>query len=395
MAYRPLRPSPSPRIGRLRAGHDTGRFWGEITATGAPLIEPVPGDAASRLVTFVQQDDGSGGEVLLILNGVTDWDRHTHGDVSPHLLDRWQGTDVRYATYRLPADMRATYRMFDCEAVPACDRAAWLSVMDRARPDVHNPVRAVGAFGRSASLLELPDAPPMRYAAVRSNVPAGQLRQTRIGGRPVWGYLPPGHEPGRAYPVVVFLDGGIWASTSPIMPTLDNLIAEGRIPPMVAVMVDSLGADERTRDLTCHEPFVTYLVDEVLTWAAAEAGATADPARTIIAGQSFGGLAAAYAGLVAAHRFGNVLCQSGSFWWPQDDPLWLPKQYAAAEVVPVRFFMQAGRHEVLLLPTVDEFATVLSDKGYRVTRADFTGGHDYACWLPGLADGLIDLAGEW
>ncbi len=41
---------------------------------------------------------------------------------------------------------------------------------------------------------------------------------------------------------------------------------------------------------------------------------TADPARTIVGGSSYGGLAAAFAGLRASDIFGNVLLQSGSFW---------------------------------------------------------------------------------
>ncbi|MEX0632289.1 alpha/beta hydrolase-fold protein [Serratia ureilytica] len=38
-------------------------------------------------------------------------------------------------------------------------------------------------------------------------------------------------------------------------------------------------------------------------------------ARTVVAGR-YGGLAALYAGLHWPARFGHVLSQSGSFWWP-------------------------------------------------------------------------------
>ena len=38
--------------------------------------------------------------------------------------------------------------------------------------------------------------------------------------------------------------------------------------------------------------------------------------RTVVAGQSFGGLSALYAGLHWPERFGCVLSQSGSYWWP-------------------------------------------------------------------------------
>ena len=64
---------------------------------------------------------------------------------------------------------------------------------------------------------------------------------------------------------------------------------------------------------------VRCLTDELLPWATARWPLTADPARTVVAGQSLGGLGAAYAGLTAPHRFGGVLAQSGSYWWPEED----------------------------------------------------------------------------
>lgn len=38
--------------------------------------------------------------------------------------------------------------------------------------------------------------------------------------------------------------------------------------------------------------------------------------HTVVAGQSFGGLSSLYAGLNWPQRFGCILSQSGSYWWP-------------------------------------------------------------------------------
>ncbi len=38
--------------------------------------------------------------------------------------------------------------------------------------------------------------------------------------------------------------------------------------------------------------------------------------HAVVAGQSFGGLSALYVGLHWPERFGCVLSQSGSYWWP-------------------------------------------------------------------------------
>jgi enterochelin esterase-like enzyme len=49
--------------------------------------------------------------------------------------------------------------------------------------------------------------------------------------------------------------------------------------------------------------------------------------------------------------FGNVLCQSGSFWWAPDlqgdsdtttETGWLAKQFIRIPKLPVRFYMDAG-----------------------------------------------------
>ncbi len=74
-------------------------------------------------------------------------------------------------------------------------------------------------------------------------------------------------------------------------------------------------AKERNRELPCNPSFVDFLVQELPPWVRERYHVTTDPAKTIVAGQSYGGLAAAYAGFCHSDVFGNALSQSGSFWW--------------------------------------------------------------------------------
>jgi enterochelin esterase family protein len=75
--------------------------------------------------------------------------------------------------------------------------------------------------------------------------------------------------------------------------------------------------------------------------------------RTVVAGQSFGGLSSLYAGLNWPQRFGCVLSQSGSYWWPhrggQQDGL-LIEQLKAGEISArgLRIVLEAGRNEPLI-----------------------------------------------
>ena len=96
---------------------------------------------------------------------------------------------------------------------------------------------------------------------------------------------------------------------------LDNLIAAGKIPPVVAVLVGRLEAEERESDLSCNRSFSRFVAEELLPWARQGYRVTSDPGGVILAGSSLGGLGAACAALERPDLFGNVLAQSGAFWW--------------------------------------------------------------------------------
>src|SRR5439155_4003395 len=118
---------------------------------------------------------------------------------------------------------------------------------------------------------------------------------------------------------------------------LDNLIAEGKIPPLIALLVNSQRT--RSRDLVCSASFADFLAKELVPWARKNYHVSADPARAIVAGSSYGGLCATYAAGRHPRVFGNVLSQSGSFsYYPgwQQNPAdyttetgWLTRQFAA------------------------------------------------------------------
>ena len=180
---------------------------------------------------------------------------------------------------------------------------------------------------------------------------------------------------------------------------MDNLRQERLIPPTVTVMVDPVDGPTRMAEFTDHARFLRFLLDELMPWVEKGWRTTRDPGRTLIAGQSLGGLMAAYAGLHAAHRFGLVLSQSGSFWWPGGsefdvDAGEITRQFVRTPKQPIRFWMEAGLIEWMLRDPNRHLRDVLLAKDYDVVYREYHGGHDNACWRGGLADGLIALLGE-
>lgn len=262
------------------------------------------------------------------------------------------------------------------------------------------------------SVLELPEAPPQAYHELRPGVPKGEiemfhLRSTILDNeRRVWVYTPPGYtRQGAAYGLLVLLDGLAYIDLVPTPIILENLLAKGKIPPLVCVLIDSLPHEVRSRELPCYQPFVDFLTKELLPWVRYGYHVTSDPAHIIIGGSSYGGLAATFAGLRAPETFGNVLSQSGSFWWkPEGDAEheWLARQFVASPTLPLRFYLDVGLYERGSTPDDGpsqvvvnrHMRDVLRAKEYEVHYAEFQGGHDYICWRGTIVDGLLALVGK-
>lgn len=406
------RPDPLPRLARpgfaLPGADGVEAFWAEAARRGTPLLAPDPHGAADhRAVTFLWRGTPATRAVQALPNKLGD-PRAPEGN----LMDRQPGTDIWHLTLRLRHDWRGTYDLYvDDGDGPAPDTPGyWQWLRTRRRPDPLNTRTLPHRWdGTPVPYAELPAAPRSVDWTPRPDVPRGtvtehELPSAHLGGhRRVWLYEPAAgvrvEQPEQAVvateslPVLVLLDGEHWQQRLGLATLLDNLVADGRLPPLAAVLPDSVDAATRWAELTCRQEFVAFLTGELLPWAAGRLPITGDPARTVVAGQSLGGLGAAHAALAAPHRFGNALVQSGSFWWPVGpDAEWLTARIAAGPRRPVRFRLSFGTQEWVALPAARRLRDTLAARGYDdATYREFEGGHDYLCWRTELADGLVEL----
>jgi enterochelin esterase family protein len=146
------------------------------------------------------------------------------------------------------------------------------------------------------------------------------------------------------------------------------------------------------------------LSQELLPWVRQHYHVTSDPARTIVGGSSYGGLAATFAGVRCPGAFGNILAQSGSFWWkPEGDTEheWLAREFVTGPLKPLRFYLEVGLLESASpdgapnqLVVNRHMRNILRAKGYPVHYSEYSGGHGYVNWRGTLADGLLALAGS-
>jgi enterochelin esterase family protein len=414
----------SPRIETLQEELRTGKsdalevFWSEVAEAGAPLIEVIEGEPQQCLVTFLWRDQGDTDNVVVVGRAMANW-----RDWQKHQLTHLPESDLWYKTYCFRSDLRLPYWLSHNDSLLDIEEGTdWkeryaqfqLDPLNRHQHTYPKDEEIPDDEDWSFSVLELPDAPAQPWITPRSDVPHGKVELFHLRSdilnneRRVHIYTPPGYSPKHeAYGLLMIFDGPAYVSSG-LVPTptiLDNLIAERKIPPLVAVLPDSLDQKTRSLELPCYEPFVDFLKQELLPWVHTHYHVTNDPQHMIVAGSSYGGLAATFVAFKAPEIFGNVLSQSGAFRWnplerekevhDNNDEAWLIRQFVASPVLPLRLFLEVGLWErnatddmVLMNRRMRD---VLEAKGYEVTYSEFNGGHDYISWRGSLADGLIWL----
>ena len=413
------------RLGEKRA---LEQFWTSVQRQGTPLVEPIDSDKDHYLVTFLWRGDSRLRNVLLI-SGLSNLS-YSRTTLAQNLLSQLPGTDVWYRTYRVRSDARFTYQFsVNDSLVPSEEEKAPATREAVFQPDPLNRRHVSGPT--SGSFVELPDAPPQQWFLPRDETPKGQLKRfpfvSKILGneRTLTIYTPPNYDPsGRPYHLLIFMDAEAYTSDIPAPVILDNLLNAARIPPVVALFIGNVPAGQpaaRTLELSCHEPFSRFLVDELLPWIRTRYRISSVPAETVIGGASRGGLAAMCAAIEHPEQFGNVSSQSGFFvykdrnWFKNVDPASAPdsefreemawEQYgvvmqrvAAGTKLPLRIYLDIGKFENDFHPSPlvanRHLRDVLIAKGYTVKYQEFSGHHSAVNWRGTLPDALMFLLGK-
>ena len=310
--------------------------------------------------------------------------------------------------------------------VPA-SRAEYQVVVDDQPPalDMANPLtQGIGVTG-THSVLVMPgftvtDLGLQRAAGAAAGTVSQPLSITsQYLGYVVdyWVYTPTGYEHLANLPALYFMDGEGFvndqAGAVPIV--LDNLIASGRIPPVLAVFIDQRepGNPQNNR----REPeFLGHPTDHALFIAAELVPAIdrafrtdARPEARVIAGASYGGLSAFFIGITQSGTFHNLAAFSPSLWaldYPTSQPtaaqvaglgLMKPRIQdvtqcsapgtAACPLWPLKIFMTAG------VPAWDVgdlsgVAATLARQGYPLAFHSVREAHTTAQWR-GLMDEML------
>lgn len=346
--------------------------------------------------------------VWLYITGVTDH----HKNARPQSLERIPDTDVWQWQGEFSPQWRGSYCFIPSENTDdfAPDvfrdeqpdrlalREGWRKLLPQAMSDPLNTQSWRGGRGHDVSALEMPDA-PVQPGWDRPNTPYRQpvcidWQSKRLGNRRrVWIFTTGDDEPER--PLAVLLDGQFWAESMPVWPALTALTLGRKLPPAVYVLIDVIDMAHRNNELPCNPDFWLAVQEELLPLVKQRTPFSDRPDRTVVAGQSFGGLSSLYAALNWPQRFGCVLSQSGSYWWPhrggQQEGLLIAQLKAGEKTARgLRIVLEAGRNEPLIYRANQAIYDELHTQ-QQVYWRQVDGGHDALCWRGGLTQGLMTL----
>lgn len=255
--------------------------------------------------------------------------------------------------------------------------------------DPINQQQAIGGYGPNSEVW-MPLYRPPKEIEFRPDIAHGKLDTLSIRSKilqrthPVFVYLPAGYKTSspQHYPTLYVNDGGEYISLARMTNVLDNMIADGRIPPIVTVFIDprtdirDQSTSKRMLDYTLSDSYVRFLVEELRPLIAKRYGVESLPTHTGIMGASLGGLIATYAAFKRPDVFGLSAAQSPAYWWANDSIITLIAQSPRKEV---KFYIDTGTiHDAQ--EKALELKSVLEEKGYPVHYEEHPEGHNWVNW---------------
>ncbi|SBT19192.1 Enterochelin esterase [Marinomonas gallaica] len=360
--------------------------------THSPIIETLPGlPESERLMTFVYL--GAKHNVRILGAPVNDI----------VTLQKLVDSDVWFRSFTVPADTLLSYRVApDVPHLDANKRENRVAILSRATVD---PLNAdvwpldddLIQYSRVdiASTVPLPNTPLDDQRLTRHWLHSHIFDNERL----VTLYRPEARTSERPERLVILLDGNEYEHKVAAAQRIDQLYKSGLTEPLWLLLVNNPDAEARRNELPANPLYADFIADELLPWAEQHAGQIFKREQVIVAGSSYGGLAALSASLNRPDRVGHVLSMSGSFWW-QGAGGSMQERLKSAEQLPLSVYLSAGKFETgrndeagIFEHNVDVAALLDARQvSYKLTL--LSAGHDYYSWSLALEEGLTYLAGE-
>ncbi|MFX1305003.1 MAG: alpha/beta hydrolase-fold protein [Promethearchaeota archaeon] len=384
------------------------KFWKKIEEIGTPIFEDIEGDNKYNLITFVFREDEEIENIVCYIR-IYLQNMFLTQDIKECILERIKGTNVYFKSYKILKGIRATYILSKNNPLePKNPQENWVKYLDTIVLDPFNSKKSISKIkGISIPIheIESPEAPPQPWYGNRINIDHGKVEEFTSysevleNERQILVYTPPNYSKKHIpYYFLLLFDGILYEENAKVSSTLDNLIADDKIPPIVATMVENYGSSNpnlRNNELSANPRFVEYIIKELLPWVRENFNITTSPSQSVVAGTSAGAIMSTFIAFKHPEIFGNVISTSGSYWKLGEE---FANQFAQNKLLPLKFYIDVGVLEAAspsgIFNANRHFHTVLLEKGYPVCYTEFLGGHDFVCFRGSIAEGLIYLVGK-
>ncbi|MFT2090546.1 alpha/beta hydrolase [Paraglaciecola sp. 2405UD69-4] len=391
----PLSPRVKTLENALKVGSTTDSFWADVEESGTPLIEKTP---AGILMTFLARGDYSNVKLL----GAPSNDHES--------LKRLGQSDTWYKSFHVPQDTHLSYQIApNVPYPPFSGFARRVAIKAVAQQDPYNH------FPWPASSIDKYSGYSTISLSTKTKEPKNQITEVaKKGTLSSFSFTSPTLKNTRNItiytpalknqaPLLLYIfDAQKYLELVELPKMLDELIANKNIPPVITVFISNPDAASRANELPANNLFADALANELVPQVNQRLNIPIPSTRVIVAGSSYGGLAATNAALRHPKVFGNVLSMSGSFWWaPKENQInsqhYMAKQFITMSQKPIRLFLSAGLFETSrgvgdgILETNRHLRDVLLAKGYTTYYKEYSAGHDYFSWRDIIADGLMTL----
>ncbi|MDJ0837460.1 MAG: alpha/beta hydrolase-fold protein [Acidobacteriota bacterium] len=337
------------------------------------------------------------GERVVFLYRETEEDRpvnsvHWVGD-----FNRWRKTDpykgvqlgksgVWRATASFPKNARLDYKV-------VINGGKWMI-------DEANPRQQVGGYGPN-SVLAMPDWRPSPWVVRKDGVPRGSMTSLTASSK-IMGYdvackvyTPAGYtdKGDDGLHVIYVTDGQDYAHNAmgSMVIVLDNLIAEKKIPPVIAVFIDprNVKSKDNRRETEYAKDYVSYarfIAEELVPSIDGAYRTIETPKGRMIMGTSLGGIFTSYMGIAHADTFALIATHSPAMWLGKP----VVELYRSRKATDTRHFILTGTIGDVL-ESARELGGILKEKGYTHKLLEVNDGHSWGNWRAHLDDTLIYL----
>ncbi|MDN4166021.1 alpha/beta hydrolase-fold protein [Cytophagales bacterium LB-30] len=264
--------------------------------------------------------------------------------------------------------------------------------------DPLNPHQQWGGAGPNSE-LRMPLWVLDSATIINEDVPKGSLSENQILQSSALGYAvqftvytPFSYEEMENLPSLYVTDGHEYSDPKmgAMLTVLDNLIADGKVAPLVVVFVDprnpsNLSQNRRMEELTITPSYLQFFENELIPFIDTQYSTQTAASHRGILGTSLGGLNAAYFG-IAGTSFQRIGIHSPAFWYRTQ----IYSLYQAQEAKNLQIYMSTG----VINDTQDgalQMKGIWESKGYSFQYTEVQEGHSWGNWRALIDEVLLHL----